>query len=238
MRAGSRPRAKTSYWSRAQPRDCVEICNEIGREHKIVAQHVALDLSQRDAPLMLFEETNRRGIEVETLINNAGFGSFGDFLAQGLERELNMIDLNVTSLVALTHLYLGPRARAGGAIINVASVAGFQPVPYMTTYAATKAFVLSFSEALWEENRRYGIEVMALCPGTTETNFFAAAQSKRPPGRVVQTPEQVVDAALRGLKSRQSTVVSGWSNMLVTSLGKFLPRSFVAARRWQSNEFI
>lgn len=207
----------------------VEICNELGRQHNMVAQHIPLDLGQRDAPRELFEETNRRGVEVDTLINNAGFGSFGDFTTLSYERELQMIDLNITALVALTHLYLQPmRERRRGAIINVASVAGFQPVPYMTTYAATKAFVLSFSEALWEENRGHNIKVMALCPGTTETNFFAAAQNgKRPPLRVVQTPEQVVDVALKGLQAGKASVVSGWNNVLLTGLEKFVPRSLV-----------
>src|SRR5258705_13932062 len=91
------------------------------------------------------------------------------------------------------------RERKGGAIMNVASTAGFQPVPFMATYAATKAFVLSFSEALWEENRSYGIKVLALCPGVTETNFFEAARGHKPPARASQTPEEVVDVALRGL---------------------------------------
>ena len=91
------------------------------------------------------------------------------------------------------------RERKQGTILNVASTTGFQPVPYMATYAATKAFVLSFSEALWEENREHGVHVMALCPGVTETNFFAASKMDRPPMRTIQTPEEVVDTALRGL---------------------------------------
>jgi hypothetical protein len=104
----------------------------------------------------------------------------GEFASLELERELRMIDLNVKALVALTYLYLAPmRERRRGAIINVASTAGFQPIPFMTTYAATKAFVLSFSDALWEENRPYGIRVIALCPGVTETNFFEAAKIER-----------------------------------------------------------
>src|SRR5687768_17927332 len=134
------------------------------------------------------------------LVNNAGFGSMGDFAKLDLARELNMIDLNVKSLVELTYRFLAPmRARKRGTIINVASTAGFQPVPFMATYAATKAFVLSFSEALWEENRPFDIKVMALCPGSTDTNFFEAARIKRPPLRLMQTSEQVVDTALRGL---------------------------------------
>jgi short-subunit dehydrogenase len=97
----------------------------------------------------------------------------------------------------------------------------------MTTYAATKAFVLSFSEALWEENRQHGIHVMALCPGVTETNFFEAAHGAKPPARVAQTPEDVVDTALRGLNRRRSHIVSGWSNFLLTEAERFLPRSIV-----------
>lgn len=208
----------------------VEIGNELGRAHNTVAQHIAIDLSERDAPQTLFDETARRGLEIELLINNAGVGLFGEFASRGLERELRMIDLNVSALVALTYLYLKPmRERGRGAIVNVASTAAFQPVPYMTTYAATKAFVLSFSEALREEIREQGVKVMALCPGPTETNFFVAAGSDQgsPPMRIVQSPEEVVETALRALKSGKSHVVSGWSNYIMTSLGKFAPRSLV-----------
>src|SRR5438132_12676127 len=123
----------------------------------------------------------------------------GDFAKLDLNRELNMIDLNIKSLVELTHRFLQPmRERKRGTIINVASTAGFQPVPFMATYAATKAFVLSFSEALWEENRPYGIQVMALCPGVTETGFFVASKMEKPPARLSETSEDVVETALRG----------------------------------------
>src|ERR671939_1614556 len=136
----------------------------------------------------LVEETEKRGLEVETLINNAGFGSMGDFVKLDLETELKIIDLNIKALVDLTYRFLGPmRERRRGAIINVASTAGFQPVPFMTTYAATKAFVLSFSIGLWEENRPYNVVVMALCPGVTDTNFFEAGHIDKPPLRVSQT---------------------------------------------------
>src|SRR5918911_1610120 len=156
------------------------LCNELGRAHNVNAQYVALDLTERDAGSRLFEETEKRGLEVELLINNAGFGSTGDFLSLPLERYLEMIDLNIKALVDLTYRYLGPmRERKRGAIINVASTAAFQPVPFMATYAATKAFVLSFSEALWEENRERGVKVLALCPGVTDTNFFEAARGKK-----------------------------------------------------------
>jgi short-subunit dehydrogenase len=205
------------------------ICNELGRAHNIAAQYVALDLAEREAPRRLFEETERRGLTVEMLINNAGVGSMGEFASLDLERELRMIDLNVRALVALTHLYLvGMRERRRGAIINVASTAGFQPVPFMTTYAATKAFVLSFSDALWEENRSRGVKVMALCPGVTDTNFFDAANIRRPPMRIAQTAEQVVETALRGLERGRGHIISGWANYLTTESERLVPRSVIA----------
>ena len=205
------------------------LAGELGRKHAVAAEYVALDLTKPGASISLFEETERRGWRVETLINNAGFGAVGDFATIELERELQMIELNIEALVALTFHYLRPmRGRRSGQIINVASTAAFQPVPYMATYAATKAFVLSFSEALWEENRSFGIQVMALCPGVTDTNFFEAARSERPPGRIMQTPEEVVDAAFRGLVRRQSYVISGWPNYLLAQSERLVPRSLIA----------
>ncbi|HEY0320759.1 MAG TPA: SDR family oxidoreductase [Pyrinomonadaceae bacterium] len=205
------------------------ICNELGREYGVQAQYVAMDLTEDGAGARLFEETTKRGLEVETLINNAGFGSMGDFVKLDLETELKMIDLNIKALVDLTYRFLAPmRERRRGAIINVASTAGFQPVPFMTTYAATKAFVLSFSIGLWEENRPLGVQVMALCPGMTDTNFFEAAHIDKPPMRMSQTPDEVVDTALRGLKRHKSHIVSGWSNYLLTESERLVPRRLVA----------
>jgi short-subunit dehydrogenase len=206
----------------------ITLCNELGRSNSIRAQYVALDLSGPESGARLFEEAEQRGLSVDMLINNAGFGSMGDFSKLDLARELNMIDLNVKSLVELTHRFLQPMIeRRQGAIINVASTAAFQPVPYMATYAATKAFVLSFSEALWEENHAYGIKVMALCPGVTETNFFEAARGQKPPARMSQTPEEVVDTALRGLAHGRSHIISGWTNYLMTQSERLAPRSLI-----------
>jgi short-subunit dehydrogenase len=206
----------------------IALCNELGRLSGIRAQYVAIDLTAPEAAARLFEETEKRALEIDMLINNAGFGSMGDFEKLDLARELEMIDLNVKSLVDLTHKFLTPmRERRQGTIINVASTAAFQAVPFMATYAATKAFVLSFSEALWEENRSHGIRVLALCPGVTDTNFFAAAKIDRPPMRTVQTAEEVVDAALRGLARGKSTVISGWANFLTVEAERLFPRSFV-----------
>ncbi len=205
----------------------VGLCSEL-RNSTVDCQHVTLDLSKPESPSRLFEEAKARGLAIDLLINNAGFGSMGEFATQDPAHELNMIDLNVRSLVEMTYRFLQPmRERKSGAIINVASTAGFQPVPYMATYAATKAFVLSFSEALWEENRPYGIEVLALCPGVTETAFFTASHIQKPPARTVETPEQVVETALRGLKRRKSSIISGAPNKFMVATERFVPRSFV-----------
>jgi uncharacterized protein len=206
----------------------ITMCNELGRVSGVRAHYLAMDLLQPEAPAQLFEETQRRELVVDMLVNNAGFGSMDDFVNLDVVRELEMIDLNVKSLVELTHRFLKPmRERKQGTIINVASTAGFQAVPYMATYAATKAFILSFSEALWEENREHGVHVMALCPGVTETNFFAASKMDRPPMRTIQTPEEVVDTALRGLRHHKPTVISGWTNWLAVEAERFVPRSIV-----------
>jgi len=205
-----------------------QLCSELGGASSIDCQYVGLDLSKPESPAKLFDETKTRGLEIDLLINNAGFGSMGEFATQDLAHELNMIDLNVRSLVEMSYRFLRPmRERKSGAIINVASTAGFQPVPYMATYAATKAFVLSFSEALWEENRPYGIEVMALCPGVTQTGFFDAAHIQKPPARTVETPAQVVETALRGLKRRKSSIISGAPNKLMVVTERLMPRSVV-----------
>jgi uncharacterized protein len=206
----------------------IALCNELGLNHNVRAQYFVADLSQPDSPARLLEATRERNLEINLLINNAGFGSMGEFAQLDLERELNMIDLNVRSLVELTHLFLQPmRERKSGSIINVASTAAFQPVPFMGTYAATKAFVLSFSEALCEENRPYGIKVMALCPGVTDTRFFEASQMKRPPGRVAQTSEQVIEVALRALNRGKSSVISGWPNRITVATERLVPRALI-----------
>src|SRR5690349_6664798 len=206
----------------------IALCNEIGRASGIRAQYVAMDLTEADAAARLLEETRKRELVIDMLINNAGFGSMGDFAKLDLATELEIIDLNVKSLVDLTYHFLGPmRERRQGTIINVASTASFQGVPFMATYAATKAFVLSFSEALSEENRSHRIRVLALCPGVTDTIFFAASKIDRPPLRTVQTAEEVVNAVLRGLARGKTVVVSGWANWFLVEAERVVPRSVV-----------
>lgn len=208
-----------------------ELCDHLMLDHKITAHYIALDLTQPDADEKLFEETERHGFEVDWLINNAGFGSYGDFAKLDLEREKGMIDLNVRSLIATTHRYLpGMRAMKSGTIINVSSAAGFQPIPFMATYAATKAFVTSFSEAIAEENRPFGIRTLALCPGSTTTNFQAVAnKTHEMEVKGQQSVEEVVETALRALKSNKTRVVSGFTNDAVSRIVQFVP-NFVITR--------
>ena len=202
-----------------------ELCDELMLKHQITAHYVVLDLAEPGADLILVEETMRHGFEVDWLINNAGFGSVGDFAKLDVERELEMIDLNVRSLVAITHRYLQEmRKRRHGTIINVSSAAGFQPLPFMATYAATKAFVSSFSEAIAEENRPFSIQVLALCPGSTKTNFFAASNIDRPIQiKGQQTVEDVIETAMRAVKNGRTKVVSGFANKIGSLLVSYMP---------------
>lgn len=205
------------------------LCDELKEAHGITAHFIAVDLVDFEADRRLFQETERHGLEVDWLINNAGFGSMGDFAELDLERELEMINLNICALVALTHRYLqGMRERKSGTIINVSSAAGFQPIPFMATYAATKSFVTAFSEAIAEENRPFGIQVLALCPGSTDTNFFKASNIDRMMKvKGQQTVDDVIDTALDAADGKRSKVVSGWANYLVASATNFVPNSLI-----------
>jgi uncharacterized protein len=208
-----------------------ELCDELMLKHDVMAHYVVLDLAEPNADLTLFKETERHDLEIDLLINNAGFGSVGDFAKLDLDHELQMIELNIAALVAITHAYLVKmRERGAGTIINVSSAAGFQPIPFMATYAATKAFVTSFSEAIAEENRPYGIQVLALCPGSTKTNFFAASKIERPiQVKGQQTVEDVVETAMRAMAAKRTKVVSGLANKIGAFLGKYVP-TFISRR--------
>ena len=205
-----------------------ELCDELMLKHGISAHYVAIDLSESDGPKKVFEETSKHGMDVDLLINNAGFGSMGDFAELDGDRELEMIRLNISALVELTHLYLAPmRARGSGAIINVASTASFQPIPYMATYAATKAFVTSFTEAIAEENRGFGIRISALCPGPTATNFFDAADAVPFAAKGMQTSEDVVEIGLKGIRYGKPKIISGLRNAIGARLVAFVPNRLI-----------
>lgn len=185
---------------------------------------VIADLSVPGSAVELKRQVDDLGRHIDILINNAGVGAHGDFTDQTPESSAAQIQLNCGSLVDLTARFLPPMAAARhGLVINVASTSAFQPVPTMAVYAASKAFVLSFTEALWQETRGSGVRVLALCPGATETEFFArTGEDFMTQGR--QTPQQVVTTALTAVDKTGPTVVTGWRNKVLAPGYRFLPR--------------
>ena len=172
-------------------------------------------------------ELAAREITIGTLINNAGFGTHGALAELDAAREHDEVLVNVYSLVALTRALLPAMiARRSGGIINVASTAAFQPLPYMATYGSTKAFVLSFGQALAEEVREHGVHVVVLCPGQTETAFFDQIEESRI-GRA-RTADQVVATGLRALERGQTVVIDGFLNAALANSVRFGPRPLVA----------
>ncbi|HEX8124837.1 MAG TPA: SDR family oxidoreductase [Allosphingosinicella sp.] len=194
---------------------------ELGSAHVIAA-----DLAGPGAAGRLLAEVGELGLEVDTLINNAGFGAAGALVETPPERLLEMIDLNVRSLTELCRLALPPMLeRRRGFILNVASTAAFQAGPYSAVYYASKAYVLSLSEALHEESKRSGVHVSALCPGPTATEFFEVAGSAN--GRLAKMatdPKAVVAAGLAGLAKNKPIVVPGLMNKVTSQAGRVLPR--------------
>jgi len=213
------------------------LATQLSNEYQTSVEYIAADLSKAGAAHRIFDETKVRQLEIEMLINNAGIGSGGEFSEIPLQSELDMLQLNISSLVALTHLFLQPmKARKSGTIINVASMASFIPIPYMATYAASKVFVRHFTQALSQECNVYNVHVMLLCPGLTKTNFNNAAGIDNEIskglgaeyGSSTQTPEQVADEMLKALDKRKHYIVSGKMNRVAASLSALLPNAFIA----------
>ena len=184
-------------------------------------QHVHADLSTQEGRDALLAAVPGR---IGGLVNNAGFGTAGLFAEQNRERERQMVRLNVEAVVDLTHGFL-PRIDAGGFIVNVASTAGFQPVPLFATYSASKAFVLSFSEALADELVQRRIHVMALCPGVTRTDFQRVAKVNV--AGPVADADQVARFALRALRARRRVAIHGARNNLLVQSERLAPRRMV-----------
>jgi len=204
------------------------LASTLADQHHIRAEVIVADLSRPEAGHEIFSAVQQLGLNVDLLINNAGFGTHGIFDTIDPERDQREIMLNVAAVVDLTHRFLPAMlARGDGSIINVASTAAFQPVPYMAVYAASKAFVLSFSEALWGEYRRKGVRVLALCPGATSTEFFDIAGEGGALG-TKETPEKVVWVALRALERGRSSVISGRQNTVLANMPRFFPRGIMA----------
>ena len=208
----------------ARRRDRMEaLAAEIGGEVHIFEA----DLSKEGAAASLVAELAAEGLTVDTLINNAGFGLGGPFADRPLARLSEMIDLNVRTLTELCHLVLpGMRSAGKGAILNVASTAAFQPGPNMAVYYATKAYVLSFSEALHHELKASGIKVSALCPGPTHSEFSDVADSHSPTLERMKMPAApVVAAGLDGLDRNKAVVIPGFKNKAGAQMSRFLPRA-------------
>jgi uncharacterized protein len=207
------------------------LAQELAARHGVAAHAIACDLADPAAPQQLADALESRGLNVEILVNNAGFASYGPFAELELAGELRMLQVNVVTLTHLTRLLLpGMVARRRGRILNVASTAAFMPGPLMAVYYATKAFVLSFSEALGNELQGSGVTVTALCPGPTATGFQARAQmeqSRLVRGRAIMGVDQVADAGYDAMLRGRAVVVPGLINRLQTLLPRLLPRAAV-----------
>jgi len=202
---------------------------ELARGHGIRADVVAADLGREGAAERLHEEVKGRGMRVDMLVNNAGFGTHGPFETLSPDRDHAEVMLNVTAVVDLSHAFLPAMAERGdGAVINVGSTAGFQPLPYMAVYGATKAFVLSFSEALWAEYRGRGMRVLALCPGATETPFFGVVGAEEASVGRRRTPQQVVATGLRALERGRGSAIDGAFNYWLAQTPRLAPRGLTA----------
>ncbi|HZS08300.1 MAG TPA: SDR family oxidoreductase [Blastocatellia bacterium] len=214
----------------ARSRDRLDgLAGELRERHRVKVTVIEADLANPDAPVEIFTATEGAGLQVDLLVNNAGFGLVGDFASQPREKILEMIQVNVTALTALAHLYLHPMLRReSGAIINLASTASFQAVPYFAVYAATKAFILIFSESLWAECGGSSVRVLALCPGPVATHFqeVAGTARRRLPEKM-QTADEVVETGLKALAQGRSHVVSGFNNRLMVEVERFVPRDVV-----------
>jgi uncharacterized protein len=206
------------------------LARELESKQHVRAEVVASDLSDPAARERMVETLGERGLDVDILVNNAGFGSAGNFQELDIENELRMVRTNVEAVVHLCGAYVpGMIERGRGAVLNVASVAGFQPLPRQSTYAASKAFVLSFTEALSSDLKGTGVTATALCPGPVKSEFtdqhegFDAADSS--PDFIWMTSEDTARAAVAGLERGKRVVVPGIGNRLNAIAGQHVPRS-------------
>jgi len=208
----------------------VELAEEIASAYGVEAEVVTGDVSKERSRKALINEIDKRGLTVEVLVNNAGFGSGGRFTTLDAAKETSMVQTNVEAVVGLTGHYLPEMAARGrGGVLNVASLIAFQPVPFQATYGATKAFVLSFSDALHEEVRGTGVTVCAVCPGPVRTEFgeqggFGGAD-ERIPGPLWLEADKVARDAVRALENGDRITVPGAGNQIAALWGQHLPRS-------------
>jgi short-subunit dehydrogenase len=206
-----------------------EIAKKLTAQHQVRAEVCVADLTEPGAPKKVFDFTKSKGIEIELLINNAGFGSYGEFAKDDPQRLLEMVQVNCSAVVHLTRLYLPDMiARKRGDVLIVASTASFQGVPYISTYAATKAFDLIFAEGLAEEVKPHGIRVCALCPGSTTSEFHEVAnQTQFAAKQKQESAEKVAHTGLEALAAGKSYVISGLGNYLGANMQRVVPRRLV-----------
>jgi short-subunit dehydrogenase len=203
-----------------------ELRKAIESETAVRCRVFASDLSRPDAPREVWQELQIHDIRVDWLVNNAGFGTNGFFAKLPLEREIEEVQLNIAALVTLTRLCLpGMVERRAGHIVNLGSVRSWVPTPFMATYSATKAFVLSFSEALATELAGTGVHVLALCPGATKTEFQqVAGVSEKVPKFTYMSAQAVVRQAIAAARSGKRTLVPGWMNKVLIRSARLTPR--------------
>ena len=208
------------------------VAQNLAVTHKVRTEIFAADLTQPEAPETIFEFTRQKAIAIELLVNNAGFGAYGEFPTVERRRLLEMVQVNCSAVVNLTHLFLPQMMqRRSGDVLIVASTASFQAVPYISTYAATKGFDLLFAEGLAEEMKPHGIRVCALCPGSTESEFRDVAHQSQAPAanRPQESAAKVARVGLQALAAGKSYVISGTKNYLGAQVQRLVPRRTVTS---------
>ena len=206
-----------------------KLAAELTQQYGVRSDVIVADLSRPADIVHLKEMVQQKHLPVHLLINNAGFTTYDAFEKIDPERDHQQVMLNVTAVVDLSHAFLPEMvARGEGGIINVSSMGAFMALPYMTVYAASKAFVLSFSQGLWAEYRERGIQVVAVCPGQVETPFHTKAENAVPEAGVKVSAQEVVTQTLDALEKGKSSLVPGWMNYLSIQLTRLMSRSFLA----------
>lgn len=207
-----------------------KIASELESQHQIKIHVITQDLGKLDSAEQLFNKIQNLNIEVNFLINDAGIGLIGDFDIQEPPKIEEMLILNILTLTKLTYFFLPQLKNYHGTILNVASQVAYEPAPYMAVYGGTKAYVLSFTDAIRVELRHYGVKVVALCPGPTYTNFFNRAQSS--PDQInfkFRTTQEVVKEAIEGVEANKSIIIPGWENKIFSFFTRFIPRNLLAS---------
>jgi short-subunit dehydrogenase len=218
-----------------------EVKSELESMYNVKVRFLVRDLKVSYAAEKVFDEVGHHGIDIDYLINNAGYGDYGLFAESDWEKQEGMINLNITALAHLTRLFLpGMISRRGGKILNVSSLAAFQPGPGMSVYFATKAFVLSFSEALNNELKEKGITVTALCPGSTESKFHEVAlgDPKLVRERKMMSAQKVAETGYNAMMKGNPVVIPGFKNSFLVFASRFIPRDVVVkqTRKIQENK--